>query len=53
MRALKDELVRNKKIFEQLEAVRKQYEANRTTEGLSENEVKKRMHQVETVITKY
>ena len=53
MRALKDELVRNKKLFESLEQIRKKYAAGKDTEGMPDNEVKKRIHQIETANEKY
>ena len=53
MRDLKTELVSNKTLFEGFVIIKKNYENKQNVQGLSDNEVKKRIHQLDELVLKY
>ena len=50
---LKTEITNNKKVIEQLSVIMNNYKENKQTQGLSDNEVKKRVHDLDEIILRY
>ena len=53
MRELRKELTNNKKIYEGLAALKKQYEQGSNTSGINDAEKQKRINQVDKLLQTY